>query len=160
MSAHASNNGLPPPFGWYQWLQKHLGDHPFTVIFSSISFVAFGALIWWLANNTAGASEASNAVATNRLVALVGGLLGWLIGMAFAPFSDKEKKHFEFVGKTVSVFVSGYVLGKLDRFLELALLPSGGFDSASWQRVGLFGAAFLLGGIVVFTHRLYAFRSA
>lgn len=160
MSDAAPSDGTPPS-GWYQWLQKHLGEHPFTVIFASISFVVFGFLIWWLANNTAGAPKESEAIATNRLVAMVGGLLGWLIGMAFAPFSLKEKRHFAVVGKTVSVFVSGYVLGKLDRFLELALFPSPvTLSSVSWQRVGLFGAAFLLGGIVVFTHRLYAFRSA
>jgi hypothetical protein len=135
-----------------------LGEHAFTVIFSTLFFLAFGGLIWALAGNAAGALSDPRTVSTNRLVTIVGGLLGWVIGMVFAPYSSEEKTQFSVVLKTASVFISGYVLGKLERFLELTLFPDETISRDSWERLGLFTAALLLGALIVFNHRLYAFR--
>ena len=53
---------------------------------------------------------AGGAVHANRLVALIGGTSGWIIGIAFAPFSEAERKQFAEIGSVVSAFLSGYVV--------------------------------------------------
>jgi hypothetical protein len=135
-----------------------LGGHPFTLISSTLIFLAFAWAVWWLTSHTAGAPDQPGAISTNRLAAALGGLLGWVLGVAFAPYSPEEKKQFALVGKTVSVFVSGYVVGKLDRFLELSLFSGATYRATAWERLGLFTSALILSALIVFIHRLYAFR--
>jgi hypothetical protein len=52
------------------------------------------------------------------------------------------------------VFVSGYVVSKLDRFLEGSLFENGK-PTVQWVPLGLFAAAFILSTILVFVNRVY-----
>jgi hypothetical protein len=105
----------------------------------------------------AGATDNPQAISANRLVALIGALCGWIIGVAFAPFSESEQTQFLAISSVISAFLSGYVVSKFDRYLEGVLFPVGVETRNSWTRVGLFVAALLLVATTVFINRLYAF---
>jgi hypothetical protein len=143
--------------GWYRTLQNHLGSNPGTIIFATLFFFAFAGLIWNLTGTlTSGGS--ANEVGLNRLIALLGALAGWAVGMLFAPFSEAEKAQFQGIAKVTSAFIAGYLLSKAEVFIKLTLFPEGPFPTMNWIRVGIFLATFLLGALTVFIHRLYAFR--
>lgn len=144
---------------WYDTVKDLLKTNaPGTVIFTGIAFVFFAALIWSLTSRVGGAADDQSSVNANRLVALIGALCGWIIGTAFAPFSDAEREHFQQISGVISAFLSGYVVSKLDRFVEAKLFPVNESSRDSWARVGLFVSAFLLASVTVFVNRLYAFR--
>jgi hypothetical protein len=129
-----------------------------TVIFSAIAFVFFVALIWHLTGVLNGAADTPNSKSANRLAAMLGALCGWIIGIAFAPFSYDEKVQFAAISSVVSAFLSGYVVSKVDRFVEGVLFPIDDKSRASWVRVGIFTAALLLVSVTVFVNRQYAFQ--
>lgn len=130
-----------------------------TVIFSAIAFVCFAALIWHLTGILNDAKINPESRSANRLVALLGALCGWIIGIAFAPFSAAEKEQFAAISSVVSAFLSGYVVSKVDRFIEGVLFPVNAASRESWTRVGIFTAALLLASVTVFVNRLYAFQN-
>ncbi|MBP6893109.1 MAG: hypothetical protein KBC94_01705 [Pseudacidovorax sp.] len=131
---------------------------PGTVILTTLNFIVVVSLLWHLTAKVAGAAGNQAATNINRLIAIIGGLCGLIIGFALSPFSGAELKQFRFIAGLVSAFLSGYVLSKLDRFLENALFPVDAPNHNSWARLGLFVAAFLLVSSTVFLSRLYAFR--
>jgi hypothetical protein len=131
---------------------------PGTIVFTGIAFVLFVALIWHLASVLNDAKSDQSARSANRLAALLGALCGWIIGTFFSPFSDAERNQFATISSVVSAFLSGYVVSKVDRFVEGKLFPVGPETRDSWARVGLFASAFLLAAITVFVFRLYAFQ--
>lgn len=142
---------------WYKTLQSHLGSNPGTVIFASLFFLAFAGLIWNLTSTLSGGSASEAGL--NRLIALLGALAGWAVGILFAPFTDAEKAQFQGIAKVVSAFVAGYLLSKIEMFIKMTLFPDGLFPALNWIRFGIFVSAFLLGALIVFIHRLYAFRT-
>lgn len=131
---------------------------PGTVLLTGIVFLIMTALIWSLTSRVAGALDDPQAISANRLVALIGALCGWIIGIAFAPFSSAEHTQFIAISSVISAFLSGYVVSKLDRYLEGVLFPVGVETRNSWARVGLFTVTLLLAATTVFINRLYAFR--
>jgi hypothetical protein len=130
-----------------------------TLIFSAIAFVCFAALIWHLTGILNDAKVNPESKSANRLVAMLGALCGWIIGIAFAPFSAAEKEQFAAISSVVSAFLSGYVVSKVDRFIEGVLFPVNAASRESWTRVGIFTAALLLASVTVFVNRLYAFQN-
>lgn len=144
----------------YEILKSTLHTNaPGTVLLTGIVFLAIVVLIWYLTSHVGGAEDDPKATSANRLIALIGALCGWIIGVAFAPFSEAEQHQFQAITSVVSAFLSGYVVSKLDRYLEGVLFPVGAETRDAWARVGLFVAAFLLAAITVFLNRLYAFRN-
>jgi len=144
----------------YQDLQHFFGpDAPGTIVLTGIAFVVLIGLIWYLTSRVAGAPENPQAVSANRLIALIGALCGWIIGFAFTPFTPDEHEQFLAISSVVSAFLSGYVVSKLDRYLEGVLFPVGAETRNAWARVGLFVSALLLVATVVFINRQYAFRA-
>jgi hypothetical protein len=75
--------------------------------------------------------------------------------MFFVPYGTEDRSVFENIGKIVSVFVSGYALSKLDRFLEASLFDDKKPRMEAWARTGLFAATALLALLTVVTNRLY-----
>lgn len=129
-----------------------------TVFFSAIAVAFFAALIWHLTGVLNDAKANPESRSANRLVAMLGALCGWIIGMAFAPFSDPEKIQFAAISSVVSAFLSGYIVSKADRFIEGILFPVNAASRESWTRVGLFTAALLLASVTVFIYRQYGFK--
>jgi len=135
------------------WLEGVLGKYPFSVIFTNLFAIAFGACIAWLCILLS--SDAQQQV-LNFLIALMGALVGWALGMFFAPYNDKEAARFSSIGQAVSAFISGYAVSKVDRLFEETLFD----DSASpvpisWIRMGLFFCSTLLVMLSVFSNRAY-----
>ncbi len=130
-----------------------MDSHLPTVITSSIaSLLVIIAIIWLckrLGNND------TTAIAYNLLICILGGLIGWILGALATPFDAIEGEKFILLGETAGVFLSGYVVSKLDRFLELSLFSGNGKDSESWGRIALFVSSCLVVAIFVFTVRDY-----
>jgi hypothetical protein len=145
----------------YETLQAifHTRD-PGTVLSSAIAFLFFAALIWHLTGVLGSAKEQPAAKSSNRLVAMLGALCGWIIGIAFSPFTKDEADQFTAISSVISAFLSGYVVSKVDRFVEGTLFPVSAESRDSWARVGLFASALLLASVTVFVNRLYAFRDS
>lgn len=136
-----------------RWTRK-LGPHPFSLLFTGIFAVLFGALLVYLCV-ILGADRA--AVGLNLLVALLGALSGWAVGMFFSPIDERDAQRLQFVGKTVGAFISGYLLGKIDPFLaEQMKRATESPSEVNWVRVGLCAASVLLGAVVVFVNRAYS----
>jgi len=58
------------------------------------------------------------------LALLVLGLtIGWILGVLSAPYTKKEETQFAAYAKAVSLFISGYLLGKIDRLATDILSP-------------------------------------
>ena len=129
-----------------------------TILFTNLFFLIFAVLVIYLTFRIAGADSDKKARSANLLVALVGGLCGWVVGTAFSAFSPEEAVLFKSISGTIGIFLSGYVVSKLDRFIEAALFPVDKAEVA-WSRVGLFVATLMLAAVTVFLNRLYAFQN-
>src|SRR5262245_43719801 len=135
-------------------LTKKLGPHPFSLIFTGAFALLFGALLVYLCI-VLGRDEA--AVGLNLLVALLGALTGWALGMFFSPIDARDARRLQFVGKTVGAFISGYLLAKIDPFLaEQVKVATETPSKVNWIRVGICAASMLLGTVVVFVNRAYS----
>jgi Kef-type K+ transport system membrane component KefB len=130
-----------------------MNSHLPTVITSSLASLLVAFALLWLCKHLA--KSDSQALAYNILVCIFGGLIGWVLGALATPFDTTESDKFFLFGKAAAVFLSGYVVSKLDRFLEVALFSSDAKDTASWSRMALFVCSCLVVAIFVFTVRDY-----
>ena len=135
-----------------EWAEKVFGNYPFSVIFTNLFAIAFGLIIVWLC--FAVSTEPLQKV-FNVLLALTGALVGWALGMFFAPYTEKEAARFSSIGQAVSAFVSGYVISKLDRFLEATMFEKELPVTITWVRLGLLFCSMLLVLLTVFSNRAY-----
>lgn len=138
--------------GVIKWLEKVFGRHPFSVIFTNLFAFAFGSLILWLC------FEVDNdhlAQKLNVLLVMIGALLGWSLGMFFAPYDTGEAERFSSIGQSISVFASGYLVSKLDRFLEATLFVNNIPYQLAWIRALLVLSSVMLSMLLVFTNRAY-----
>lgn len=55
----------------------------------------------------------------NLLICCTGIALGWVAGLISSPLDKVEKSRFSAATKILSAFVSGYILSKLDTYLEI-----------------------------------------
>ncbi len=133
-------------------LEKIFGNYPFSVIFTNVFAAAFIFVIAWLCY--AVSSEPLQQV-FNTLLALTGALIGWALGMFFAPYTQTEAARFSSIGQAVSAFVSGYVISKLDRFLEATMFQAQIPVTITWVRFGLLFCSMLLVMLTVFSNRAY-----
>ncbi len=145
------------PQGFHEKLRDWLGPHPGTILFTALFFLIFAGLIWYLCGEVSNAKSDPANAATNRLIALFGGLVGWGLGMVFAPYSKQDEARFEAVGKVLVAFASGYLVSKFEVYVNQALFPF--HDNIdSWIQLCIFLVSLLLGALTVFTNRLYAFK--
>lgn len=136
-----------------QWLEGVFGTYPFLVIFTNLFACAFAVLIGWLCFLV---NEEPLQQVFNVLIALLGALLGWALGMFFVPYTAKDAARFSAIGQAISAFVSGYAVSKIDRFFEATMF----FDNdlpitMTWVRIGLFTCSILLVMLTVFSNRAY-----
>lgn len=134
-------------------LQNVFGYYPFSVISTNIFAVVFGASIAWLCFKVSPNDCLQQAI--NVLIAILGALVGWALGMFFAPFSENEAARFTSIGQAISVFVSGYAISKLDRFLEATMFQDKSSITIAWIRFGLLFCSMLLVMLTVFSNRSY-----
>jgi hypothetical protein len=130
------------------------GEHWASQLWASTFGFVFGGVLVTLAFVF---GDGPKAIGINLLLIVLGCLLGWAIGMFFSPFSELESARFQFLGKSIAAFGSGYALSKSE-VLVTALMNRAAEkpESVPWDRVGLLSASFLLAGMVTFISRIYA----
>jgi len=145
-------------------LESVFGRYPYSVISTNVAAAFLGGTIIWLCIKVSPSVEDQ---VLNALIAIMGALTGWALGMFFAPYTSDEAARFSSIGQGISVFLSGYVVSKLDRFLEATMFTTS-LDAGTtiqtpspiaWARIGLFVCSVLLIMLTVFTNRAY-FRPA
>jgi hypothetical protein len=133
-------------------LEKVFGRHPFSVIFTNLFAFAFASLILWLC---IAVTSDQLEWKLNILLATIGALAGWALGMFFAPYDTGEAEKFSSIGQSISVFASGYLVSKVDRFLEATLFINNIPYQLAWVRILLFVSSLMLSMLLVFTNRAY-----
>lgn len=86
----------------------------------------------------------------NILIILFGGLLGWCTGILATPKDTIEENQFSTYKATISTFLSGFVLAKVDRIFESKVMTP-----IIFTQLLIFGSSFLLGTLFTFIGRLY-----
>ena len=94
----------------------------------------------------------------NLLISLLGGLIGWVLGNVASPVNHDEQKTFSELAKIIATFFSGYLVSKLDRFLENALFTSNQINQTSWLSACFFFSALIIISVTVFLNRTYALK--
>lgn len=122
------------------------------IVFVNIQALLFSAVIVWVAY-----SINPQLFHINILICLLGALIGWIAGILISPYTSTESTRFITLSQAISAFVSGFLISKLDRFLEATLYikEDGSIQNTSWERVGLFAASFLLLTTIVYINRTY-----
>ena len=116
-----------------------------TLFFATIHYVCLSSL-------------APDRFYLNLLISLLGGLVGWILGNITSPTSDDEKNTFSQLGAAISTFLSGYVVSKLDRFLEKVLFGGDQINQNSWTSASFFTSALIIVSLTVFLNRFYALK--
>ncbi len=80
---------------------------------------------------------------------MFGAILGWGVGFLVSPSSKTEKEQFSGLTKTISAFLSGYILSKLDRVIENLLESDKIFLELFLIKIALFLTAFFITVIIV-----------
>jgi len=91
------------------------------------------------------------------LCAALGLAAGWGTGVLLAPYQSEQQRFREYA-KLASVFISGYLVGKLDRVFELWLDPSYGpliLRSTFAVRIMVGITSYLLAAITTYVGRKY-----
>jgi len=148
----------PDESAFYEEIQADFGEYAATILTSSIFLFVLLCGVVGLAWHVGGTEAGHPPVARNILLIILGILCGWVAGLFASPFSSEEKGEFAELKKAIYAFVTGYLLSKLDRFLERTLFESKDHVAMAWEQAALFGAAFLTVALWTFIWRKYGFR--
>ena len=77
-------------------------------------------------------SKNKDKFSLNLFVSLLGGVMGWISGVINSPVTNNEQLVFSQLGAAIATFLSGYVVAKVDRFLEQVLFDNGSINKKSW----------------------------
>lgn len=94
-------------------------------------------------------------VAINATVMILGSAFGWLCGTAMTPYNAKERGNFTTFAKAASAFISGYLVGKVDKAVETVFSPDFLADPLAAFRVMLFAASVIIVMIMTIIYRWY-----
>ncbi|MGH8610057.1 MAG: hypothetical protein ACREX9_22405 [Gammaproteobacteria bacterium] len=112
---------------------------------SGIATIILFLSAWYLGGNRA----------INFSVVVFGGVAGWILGILLSPKSKGEATQFSEYGKAISMFISGFLVAKIDILFNQAIQHGDAFSSLFAGRLFLFGAAFGLGTLATFIGRRY-----
>jgi uncharacterized YccA/Bax inhibitor family protein len=89
------------------------------------------------------------------IISLFGAILGWLFAMLVTPYGATDKAGFQTFSKIIGSFITGYVLSKLDKVIEIFINTQKYQNEIIFERIILFISFFLLFWILVFNYRTY-----
>jgi len=92
----------------------------------------------------------------NLALLVLAWVIGWILGTLAAPYTKKEETQFTAYAKAVSVFVSGYLVGKLDRLATDIFSPEILMKPIAAFRLVAFVATVLLAALVTRSFRAYS----
>lgn len=136
----------------FKKLDQVFGPSWFTVLFTNCFSIVFLLAFIWIGRNI-GSDFHSRLL--NYMLIILGLLLGWALGMFFAPYGNRDKEALAQMSKLASVFFTGYAVSKVDRFVEASMFVGKVPDPTAWIRVGLFAGATILAILTVVTNRVY-----
>lgn len=87
----------------------------------------------------------------NALVALDGAALGWIVGILLSPSDPGEHAQFRWILATISTFISGFILARLDIVFGAISAIAGNQAVVRWPL--LFAGGLLLGSLATFIWR-------
>jgi len=96
------------------------------------------------------------ARALNFAIIVVAASIGWLAGIFASPYDKVEEKQFLTYAKAISLLVTGYFVGKIDRAVEALFATATLSDPLQAFRVISFFAIGIITMIVTFVFRQYA----
>ena len=90
-----------------------------TIVSLFYFFITYPMLIWiiWLF------SEKPAEFAYSFLVGLAGMAVGNILGFFASPYNKGEKTAFSEYGKAIAAFVTGFLLSKFDKLMEVVADP-------------------------------------
>lgn len=90
------------------------------------------------------------------LICILGGIIGWILGLYLTPDSESEKKRFGDAVKIVAALATGFGLGKADELI-LWMKPyfANGPQDLMSLRTLLFSCCLLIGGLFTYISRLH-----
>jgi hypothetical protein len=91
----------------------------------------------------------------NILFLLSGGSIGWILGIFITPTSADEKSNFSQYGKTITSFITGFLLAKIEKIFDLIVKERGDLSDVFVLRSLLFIVSFALGILCTFIWRSY-----
>ena len=92
----------------------------------------------------------------NLALLVLAWVIGWVLGTLAAPYTKKEESQFTIYAKAISVFASGYLVGKLDRLATDIFSPEVLMKPLAAFRLAAFVATVLLAALVTRSFRAYA----
>jgi hypothetical protein len=101
-------------------------------------------------------STTKQAIAINVSILIAGVALGWLIAILATPYGVSEADRFLTYKQTISAFVGGYLISKIDGSLANILAWDNLQNPESGFRVVVFVAGFLLSMLLTYVYRTYA----
>lgn len=95
-------------------------------------------------------------VLTLNIATLILGIaIGWLIGVLISPYNTDEQTQFLTYTRAISVFVSGYLIAKVDKVVERMLSPDYLFNTITAFRGMSLITAIVVAMLVTFVFRQY-----
>jgi len=95
-------------------------------------------------------------IGLNYIIFLFGSTLGWFVGTITSPYNDGEETKFKIYLRSASVFVSGYIVGKIDalmsKILSVDFLLSG--PTSAFKSM-LFLVSLLAALLITYIYRKY-----
>lgn len=90
------------------------------------------------------------------LLCLLGGAMGWTVGIVATPYNSEEKSKFSSLWKGFAALGSGYVIGKLESFIVNSLGEAISRNGkATLLFLSLFLSCFLVGLLFTLISRIY-----
>jgi hypothetical protein len=96
----------------------------------------------------------------NLTIVLASVCVGWLLGTFISPETTSEQSRFMTYGKAVSAFVSGYLVSKLDKVVEMILSPQTLAVPVASFRLAASVAAVISALLVTYILRAYVYSES
>ena len=120
---------------------------------SGIVIVFLYSLIGWLATRV---KKEPTDMAINFILIILGGAIGWVVGIFLTPYGVGQKAEFAEYASVVALFASGYLVGKVDAAISHLFKPEYMFTPIVGFRMAATFSSFLLGMLVTVVIRYYA----
>ena len=86
------------------------------------------------------------------------GIAGWILGVLVTPLPHEASRFSEY-GKTITAFISGFLLSKFERIFDLAIRAKSDISDIFVSRILLAAASLMLGILFTFVWRSYVASS-
>lgn len=99
--------------------------------------------------------QQENDTQINIALLILGGALGWLLGIFMSPYDSGETAAFASYASAVATFASGYLLAKIDPLVSKLFTPDFLFNRVVAFRTISFISMILLAMLMTFAVRVY-----